>query len=168
MKIKVLSCFIIIINFKNPTIDRFLTNVFGFVKWYFLVEVSIAQKFSVNFKIIHKGKDKCCCDFQTLVEMKIIWILMKATEIWVPCPRGSLENPGRVSQAQYVLAAYYLLKIKSVGGTYLGKLEALYAVLNFEGAVEQYFLFLILIDRLFLLIDSRNFNIFYMLYIGAL
>lgn len=50
---------------------------------------------------------------------------MKATEIWVPCPRGSLENPERVSQAQYVLAAYYLLKIKSVGGTHLGKLQAL-------------------------------------------
>lgn len=50
---------------------------------------------------------------------------LNATEIWVPCPRGSLENPERVSQAQYVLAAYYCLKIKAVVGTCLGKLEAL-------------------------------------------
>lgn len=110
-------------KFKNPTIDRFLTSFFGFVEMYFLVQVSIAQKLSVNFRIIHK--DKWGRDFQLLVGMKMIWIQLKATEIWVPCPRGSLENPGRVSQAQHVLAAYYLLKIKSAGGTCLGKLEAL-------------------------------------------
>lgn len=85
------------ITFENSSIDRFLTGIFDFVELYFLVEVSRALKFSVNFTIIHK--DKWGCDFQSLVRMKIICIQLKATEIWVPCPRGSLENLERVSQA---------------------------------------------------------------------
>lgn len=43
-------------TFENPSIDRFQTGIFDFVELYFPVDVSQAQKFSVNFRIIHKDK----------------------------------------------------------------------------------------------------------------
>lgn len=41
---------------------RFLTNVLVFMELRFLVEVSLAQNFSINSRIIHTGK---VCDFQS-------------------------------------------------------------------------------------------------------
>lgn len=98
------------------------------ISWWKSAEL---KNFQPTLELYIKEKTTEAVIFKALVEMKSIWILLKLTMIWVHAPRGSFENPERVSQAQYALTAYYLLKIKSVWGTCLEKLGALYSVFNF-------------------------------------